>query len=173
MKRLEVTEKVIGENTFYIKPFPAFTSANISGELSAALLPVLGSLVPMLGGASVGADGSVDVMNMDLELAAPALTSAFTSLSGDKVESLMRKLLIDNKNVSVEGEATEGRVQILNYDLANEVFCGELQDMFILCVEVIKINFGGFFKKLGVQFGNLHTTTQEETPSTEDTETLI
>lgn len=43
MKRMERTEKVIGENTFYIVPFAAFTATNISAELSAVLSPMLGS----------------------------------------------------------------------------------------------------------------------------------
>ena len=42
MKQMEVTEKQIGESTFYIKPFPAFTAVNISGELAAILSPAAG-----------------------------------------------------------------------------------------------------------------------------------
>ena len=49
MKRMETTEKVIGENTFYIRPFAAFTAANISGEVIAVLSPVLGGLAPLFG----------------------------------------------------------------------------------------------------------------------------
>ena len=30
MKQQETTQKTIGENTFYIRPFPAFRAANIS-----------------------------------------------------------------------------------------------------------------------------------------------
>ena len=33
MKQQETTQKTIGENKFYIRPFPAFRAANISGEL--------------------------------------------------------------------------------------------------------------------------------------------
>ena len=76
----------------------------------------------------------------------------------------MKKLLVDHKNVSVEGEATGGDVKQLTLDLANEVFCGEIQDMYILCWEVIKLNFGGFFKKLGAQSGNLQGIIQTATP---------
>ena len=81
------------------------------------------------------------------EDALPVLTSAFSSISGDKFERLMKKLLIDNKNISVESEATDGEVKLLSYDLANEVFCGDVQDMYILCFEVIRLNFKGFSRK--------------------------
>lgn len=174
MKRMERTEKVIGENTFYIAPFAAFTAANISVELTAILSPMIGSMGAVVGeidmkeamkaanqpsfdteNASEKAGGFAveDIMNMDVGKLMPALARAFGSLSGDKFEHLMRRLLVDNQNISVQGEVTEGRTVNLTADLANEVFCGEIQDMLLLCYEVIKVNFSGFFKKLGAQFG--------------------
>lgn len=160
MKRMDVTEKRIGENVFYLKPFPAFTAANISGELAALITPMVSGLAPLLGGKATAAD----IMSVELEDAAPAITGAFSSLSGDKVERLMKKLLIENRNISVDNPEN-GKTEILSMDLANEIFCGEVQDMFLLCFEVIKINFGGFFKKLGAQFGDLQGLTETETPS--------
>ena len=164
MKRMEVTEKQIGENTFYLRPFPAFTAANISGELAALITPMISGLAPIFGGKSMD-----QVMDMEMEDALPALSDAFSSLSGDKVERLMKKLLIDHKNISVDNPET-GKTEVLNLDLANEVFCGDVQDMFLLCFEVIKINFSGFFKKLGAQFGDLRGLLKKEAPSTESTE---
>lgn len=179
MKQLEVTSKNISGNQFYIKPFPAFVAANISGDLAAVLAPMLGSLAPMVG--DIGSSGNVpdlsnglnigdiDISNIEVEKALPLMTSAFSTLSGDKFERLMKKLLIDNQNISVEGEATDGNVQILTSDLANEVFCGDVQDMFILCWEVIKINFKGFFKKLGTRFGSLRAATPSQAPNSTNT----
>ena len=148
MKQLDPIEKVIGENKFYIRPFPAFVAANISGELWSVLTPILGGLAPVL-------MHEGDVSNMDMESVLPLLSSALTSLSGDKFESIIRKLLTNHKNIAVENEDTEGKAVMLTYDLANEVFCGEVQDMYVLCFEVIKLNYSGFFKKIGDRFGNL------------------
>lgn len=106
-----------------------------------------------------------------MEDALPALTSAFSSISGDKFERLTKKLLIDHKNISVVCEATDGEVKLLNYDLANEVFCGDVQDLYILCFEVIRLNFKGFFKKIGAQFGSLKELLQKQAPSTKNGET--
>jgi len=165
MKQLETTQKVIGDYTFYIRPFPAFVAANISGELASVLTPMIGGIAPLIGG-----DNGEDIMDMDVEKALPSVSAAFSGLSGDKFESMMRKLLINNGNISIEGEATEGKTMKLTYDLANEVFCGEVQDMFVLCFEVIRLNFGGFFKKLGARFGNLQGLLEKVAPSTKDTE---
>lgn len=184
MKRMERTEKVIGENTFYIVPFAAFTATNISAELSAVLSPMLGSMGAMIGnidaeaamraasqpsfnaGSEAEEDRGVtasDIMNMDMEKVLPALASAFGSLSGDRLERLMRRLLVDHKNISVEGEITDGRVVTLDKDLADEVFCGDIQDMFILCYEVIKVNFGGMIAKLADKVKKDHTSVEQET----------
>lgn len=175
MKQMEVTEKVIGENTFYLKPFPAFVAVNISGELAALLTPMIGGLAALLGGgASSGSESpesaAESVMDIDIDDALPAMTKAFSGLSGDKFERLMKKLLIDHKNISVEGEATDGNVKLLTYDLANEVFCGDVQDMYILCFEVIRLNFKGFFSKLGAQFGSLKDLLPKTAPNTENGE---
>lgn len=160
VKQMEVTEKKIGDATFYIRPFPAFTAANISGELSALVAPMLGGILPLVNGTKVDENGVADLMDMQIEDALPAVSAAFSSLSGDKFERLMRQLLINNKNISVcSDDATDGETKLLTYDLANEVFCGDVQDMFILCFEVIRINFKGFFKKLGARFGALQKLT--------------
>lgn len=167
IKQMQVTEKKIGDNTFYIKPFPAFTAANLSGEIGALITPILAAIAPAFGGND---NTNTNLMDVQVEDALPHLSNAFSGLSGDKFEMLMRKLLIINKNISVEGESTDGEVKSLTYDLANEVFCGEVQDMYILCFEVIKLNFSGFFKKLGTRFGDLKGVLQEKIPSLTNTE---
>lgn len=164
MKRMEVTEKQIGENTFYLRPFPAFTAANISGELASLITPMISGLAPVFAGKSMD-----QVMTMEMEDAMPAFSDAFSALSGDKVERMMKKLLVDHENISVDIPET-GKTEVLNLDLANEVFCGDVQDMFLLCFEVIKINFSGFFRKLGAQFGDLRGLMKMGSPSTESTE---
>ena len=166
MKQMEFTKKKIGENTFYIKPFPAFPAAYISAELSRVLAPAVGELGPVLKG-EVGE--KFDIMDIDVEDALPALSGALGSISGEKMESLMKLLLIRHKNISVKGPATDNEPAVLDEDLADEVFCGELQDMLILCFEVVKVNYAGFFKKIAGRFGGPKgsTETGETQESTE------
>lgn len=148
MKQLEAHSVAIGENTFYIRPLPAFKAANMSGELASLVLPILTGLAPMLG----GADADKGLFDVDLEAAAPTIAEAFTSLSGDKLEAILKHLLIAGKNISVETPDSEKAV-LLTEDLANELFCAEVQDMFMLAFEVIRTNYNGFFKKLAARFG--------------------
>ncbi|MDR3165433.1 MAG: hypothetical protein LBU13_07625 [Synergistaceae bacterium] len=142
MKQHEIkSEKEIGGVTFYIRAFPAFTAANISGELAAVLAPAMAGIVPL-----AAQRGQADVMNIDVS----QFSSAMAGLSGDKVEILLKKLLTKYGNISIE---TDDGVKPLDNDLANEVFCGDVQNMFVLAFEVIRANFGGFFENLAGQFG--------------------
>lgn len=168
LKQMQTYEKVIGENTFYIKKFPAFTCANLSGELASLVTPVVSALLPLLG-ASDGEEG-FDLDKIEIENALPALNTALSGISGDKIERLMRKLLVEHANVSFSGPITDDVPKRLSFDLANEIFCGDIDDMLILCFEVVRLNFNGFFKKLGDRFGSLQGVIQKLTPSTENTE---
>lgn len=74
----------------------------------------------------------------------------------------MRQLLIDHKNVYFEGVGDE-KPQLLTAEELNEIFCMDLQDMYLLAWEVLKLNFQGFFKKLSTQSGDLGTLVEKVT----------
>lgn len=145
LKQMEAQKVNIGDNTFYIKPFPAFKAANITGDLASVLSPLIGVIAPLV--------GNGDLMDIDVNKAAEAL-SGLTAINGDKLESLMSKLLL-GENIVIEYEDDDGKThhEKLNRDLADEVFCGNVQDMFVLCVYVIKLNFNGFFERLATLSG--------------------
>lgn len=169
MKQLESREVTVGENIFYIRPLPAFKAANLSGELAALVLPLVTGLASLIPAGTSAENMGNGLFDIDVKDAGPAISAAFSSLSGDKIEAILKHLLIAGKNISVEvpGE----RVQILTEDLANEVFCEDVQDMFILAFEVIRTNYNGFFKKLGGRFGPVvEALKQTVTPSQTSTE---
>ena len=169
MKQLESREVTVGENIFYIRPLPAFKAANLSGELAALVLPLVTGLTSLIPAGTTAENMGNGLFGIDVKDAGPAISAAFSSLSGDKIEAILKHLLIAGKNVSVEvpGE----RIQILTEDLANEVFCEDVQDMFILAFEVIRTNYNGFFKKLGGRFGPVvEALKQTVTPSQTSTE---
>ena len=145
LKQLETREVTVGENIFYIRPLPAFKAANMTGELAALVLPLVSGLAPMLSAVDTEKEGN-GLLDIKVEDAAPAIAGAFSSLDGDKVEKILKHLLIAGSNISVEQPGE--KVRLLTEDLANEVFCTDVQDMFILAFEVIRTNYNGFFKKL-------------------------
>ena len=151
MKQLETTEYKIGDYVFYVRPFPAFTAAKIGADLTKIIVPLMSAILPLFG----GIDEDKTLADIDAAEAGSAIGKAFSDLSTDEFEGLLKKLLIGNENVSVCGPFTEGATKPLSMDLANEIFCGEVQDMFVLCFYVISLNYKGFFKNLGSRFGNL------------------
>lgn len=150
MKQMETKKVCIGGNTFVIKPFPAFKAANLTGELAVLIAPLIGGI----GAAgNTGGLNANELMDMDIEKITPAITQAFSGLNGDKVESLLKKLLTDSSNVIFIPDDSRIDSETLTEDIVNEVFCGEVQDIFLLAFEVIKLNYKGFFKKAGALFG--------------------
>ena len=152
MKQLEPREVKVGENIYYIRPLPAFKAANLTGELAALVLPLVSGLAPLI--AAVDPDKEDNgLLDIDVKDAPPAVASAFAQLDGDKVEKILRHLLLSGNNISIEVPGEKAR--LLSEDLANEVFCTDVQDMFILAFEVIRTNYNGFFKKLAALFGKV------------------
>lgn len=169
----EPTQKQIGEYVFYIYPFSAFKAANISGELVSLISPILVSILPSVVNKDNDDDGDESLLDMDISAAMPSIMQACSTLDGDKVEHMMRLLLTQNRNISFEHEQ-ERRVKWLSEDDMDELFCGSIEDMFVLAVEVIKINFKGFFKRLGSLSGNpAELLSKMQKPISTDTSTPL
>lgn len=162
MKRTTPESVTVNDTVFYIFPFSAFTAANLSGEVIALIGPVVGSFLPLAGKGKGNAQnidpdeqeqgkGILDT-EIDMEEAGKVVANAFGNLSGDKVERLLRKLLVDNGNIAYENE--NGKRERLTMDAADELFCGNAQGLFVLAFHVIKVNYSGFFGKLPALFGD-------------------
>lgn len=159
VKMMQPTEQKIGGNTFYIYPLPAFTAANLSAEVIGLLAPLAGGIAGAFAANGQKPDGesskSKSIMDMDVSEAAPYIAGAFSSLSADKTERLLRRLLM-NGNVAVRQEGSM-EADYLTEDKCNEIFCGNVQNMFILAFHVIKVNYGDFFANIGSQSGSVTT----------------
>lgn len=148
LKQLEPVEKMIGDYKFYIRPFPALKAANITGELTSILVPLFAALIPLV-------EEEKELEDLDAGKAAEAIARS-VSFDGNKLEKLIQKLLLGGHIVvELENENEEPEGYKLDMDLLNEIFCGEIQNMFILCFYVIQINFSGFFGKFADQSGKV------------------
>ena len=109
-RRMEGKEVNLGGINFLIYPFGAFTAANLSGELTGMLLPAAGALAPLLGG-----DKKLSLDDDVLE-ATPQIAQAFSMVSGDKIEGLLKKLLC-SKNIVLRDKG-----EYLTEEMADEIF---------------------------------------------------
>lgn len=148
----------IGDVKYYITPFPAFTAANISGELASVLTPILSALIPLADGLDTNSERKLGLGDIDVSKAANVISNC-SEIDGNKIERLMEKLLISGNVVAEFEDEDSGKIkqEKLSKDLANELFCGNVQDMYILCFQVIKINFNGFFKRFAALSGKTGT----------------
>lgn len=175
MKQSKVFHRTISGADFYISPFAAMTSANLSAEVFSLLAPLLSSLIPLVGAISSNADQNKSIedqrneieknaerlLDNDIDKYLPGLVTALNGLSGDKLEGLISKLLILNHNIAVEydyeddnGDTRHSKGQ-LTKDALNEIFCMDVFGLYRLVYEVIVINFGGFFPKQSGQSGKV------------------
>lgn len=156
LKQVTPTKVPVGDMEFYIRPFPAFKAANITGELASVLTPLLGMLVPLISESGEKEENEEKtILDTDAAKAAEAMANC-TAIDGNRMEKLMKKLLLGG-HIAVELEDENGNTEEeeLTQDLADEIFCGNIQDMFVLCFHVIRLNFRGFFGKLPILSGKV------------------
>ena len=162
LKQLEPAFENIGEYRFAITPFPAFKAANLTGELASTLAPLASALIPLVN--TGNGENSGSLLDIDASKVAEAL-SGCTGISGEKLEHLAKSLLLGGHiSVEYENEAGKRVRDRLTDDLVNELFCGDVQDMFVLCVYVIRLNFKGFFKRLSIQSGTAESPERTARP---------
>ena len=65
MKQMEPRIATVGDNTFYIRPLPAFKAANLTGELAALVLPLVSGLAPLLDKVDSSKEGG-GLMDLDV-----------------------------------------------------------------------------------------------------------
>lgn len=166
LKRLESTQFDIGEYSFYVTPFPAMKSAGIAADVAKVIGPALGGIFSIVG---TGGNGKTDaegiLSGIDPQKAVTVLGEALSSLDGDEMERIIGRLLIDYNNVNVSGPFTEFKAVRMNRDTFDEVFCCEAQNIFVLCWDVINLNYKSFFKNIALQFGNQTESTESLTTS--------
>lgn len=149
MKQFDPISKTIGSNEYKIYPFPAFKAANLSGELIKTVAPAISVFTAMFADKTVQDIADTAIQDLD----GAAISSAFANLDGSVVERLLKQLLITNRNiVIVNNDYPDGAW--LTEEIANETFCMNVQDMYILAYNVIKTNYSGFFGKPISQSGD-------------------
>ena len=157
MRQLEPKRVTIGEIEYAIYPFGAFDAAAISGDLAKMIGPLLVGVLPFI---DEKGKPAADLSNLG-----PALNMALASLDGEKLQSMLRQLLIVKKNINCEYRDDTGQIvqKLLTIELANEIFVGNLDEMVQLAVEVVNFNFAGFFTQMLTLFGSRSKTTQKKT----------
>lgn len=144
----KVTEFEQNGNTFFIRPLDPFTSLKLLGDLQKLVSPIIGNVFSSLGGPGEKSDISVMDKSIDVGAVEKAFAALAEHVDGQKLEAMALRILDRNHvSVSIEGAETTR----LDKPQINELFTGNVSDMLMLIVEVLKANYGDFTKL----FGNL------------------
>ena len=132
IKQIEPNRVSLCGVDFAIYPFGAMKAANLSGELGKFLGPIVAGCLPLIG------SNDDDVLSMDLKDAMPLITGAFSTLDGDTIEKLFRKLLLQqNISCSYTDPATGQPVQTwLTQDVLDQIFCQNVDDMYLSLIHI-------------------------------------
>lgn len=138
-----------GDYTFAIRPFPAFHSMKVLGDLQKVVVPALGGAI---GGLK---PESLDMDTSDVKFIGGAVADAFNNLAktldGDTLERAA-ELLLDPQYVSVAPLHTKD-FQPLDEGAVNEIFSGRIIDLIALMVQIFKVNYADFSKLSSVPTG--------------------
>ena len=150
---LKTKEVQIDGTSFFISPFPVFTAARITAQLSKVLSPILGGVIVLLGSEDEMGEDTEKDLSEDVVAAIPAFTASMQGLSPAEFEKLARELLVNSRNIAFKNQDYPNG-EILTEDAVNAIFAGNAQNMYILAFHVIKENYGGFFGKFKTPSGN-------------------
>lgn len=161
-KLLDATRVTYGDVEYAIYPFSAMTAAGIMGDLAKYIGPIVSALVPLYAGGvsgntedEIGTEILGNVMKMKVDDIVPLLQSALSTLDGAALQNVIASLLTKHGNINYEYVDDNGRpvMRKLTAAALDELFIGNLDGMFKLCVDVVRVNYSGFFGKLMSQSG--------------------
>ena len=149
----KTTEIKIDDNVFYIQRLDPLSAIDLMVEVKDIFAGVADDSVGVLVDLATKYDGNIFDANSSTAII-PILIKAIKRLDKETVRWLINELLFKSKKVSFKFDG-KGQAEPLDNDSLNTIFDDELQNIFILCAYVLKVNFGSFFGKLPTLFGDL------------------
>lgn len=120
---LNTKEVQIDGISFFISPFPVFTAARITAQLSKVLSPILGGVIALLGSEDETGEDTEKDLSENVVAAIPTFTAAMQGLSPVEFEKLVRELLVNSRNIAFKNQDYPNG-EILTEDAVNAIFAG-------------------------------------------------
>lgn len=160
LKRMEAQDVSIGEIRFKVRPLGAMNAAYVFGDVTAIVLPIMGTVAVSSGNddEASGMEASGMEMFQGMNLDSESLANALGKINGQKLTALLDELVLKYGNVSFQDE--DDHWVVLTRSDFDEIFCADLIGAVKLCAAVIRQNYSGFFDGLSTLFGNLMSGTQ-------------
>lgn len=160
LKRMEAQDVSVGEIRFKVRPLGAMNAAYVFGDVTAIVLPIMGTVAVSSGNddEASGMEASGMEMFQGMNLDSESLANALGKINGQKLTALLDELVLKYGNVSFQDE--DDHWVVLTRSDFDEIFCADLIGAVKLCAAVIRQNYSGFFDGLSTLFGSLMSGTQ-------------
>lgn len=141
LANIDVKEKEIAGNKYYVRPFPPQKALELLGDLQA----VVTSSFSLAASSNGNEDEEASVLERNIDLGA-VIAGIGKNLKGPALVVFANRI-IDKEYVSVQRPGDESPVK-LDKMLSDNVFTGHLKDMLELMYFVLEVNYADFFENL-------------------------
>lgn len=146
LANVDVKEKEIGGNTYYVRPFAPFKSLELLGDLQAVITSSFGSAVGTQGeGEEDGGKSITSMLEQNIDVGA-IIAGIGKNLKGPALVSFANRI-IDKEYVSIKRSTDESPVKF-DKNISDNVFSGRLTSMFALMHFVLEVNYADFFENI-------------------------
>lgn len=140
---IEIKEKEIGENVYFVRPFPPLKSLELLGDLQAVVTSSLDAAVDKKDG--VDSEEEMSVLDSNINIGA-IISGIGKNLKGPALVSFANRI-IDKEFVSVKRPTDETAIK-LEKNISDNIFAGHLLEMLQLMHFVLEVNYADFFENL-------------------------
>lgn len=139
---MEIKEKMIGDNTYYVRAMNPFEALKLLGDLQRVITTSLGN----------AAEGEGEFLDKEVNMGA-IVAGIGNKLDGETLMMFADRLIKpEYVSVRMAGESEPSR---LNKVKAEEIFTGKIKDMITLMFFIIEVNYSDFFDLAQNAFGNM------------------
>lgn len=136
LAKFETKNKKIGDNVFYVCPFPPFQALELLGDIQAVVTTAMKD--------SISAVDKESESVLDAKINIGVIIAGFgKNLTGNVLVKFANRM-IDAEYVSVMQKGEDEAVK-LTEALANNLFSAKLTDMLKLLYFIIEVNYSDFF----------------------------
>ena len=145
---MEIKEKVIGGNTYYVRALPPLESLKLLGDLQAVVTGSMGDSI----------EGEGPALERDVNLGT-IIAGIGSKLTGEKLVGFAERLLKeDYVSVRMDGKSEPVKLNMLKRE---EIFTGKIKDMLAVMIFVLEVNYSDFFDLIPKSFGNIMAQAQK------------
>lgn len=144
LANVEIKEKEIGENVYFVRPFPPQNSLELLGDLQAVVTSSLDTAVDKKDDIESNTEEE-SVLDRNINIGA-IISGVGKNLKGPVLVNFANRII--NKDfISIKRPSDETPVK-LEKNISDNIFAGRLKEMIQLMYFVLEVNYADFFENL-------------------------